>query len=202
MSIDRQRIDALVRYFDQFYQEEHRPKRTSIGYYRPTNLHDVRTLFDKLDEEGFLQQLDIFADAGGGDGRIAALASLYEARAYSIEGDKALHTLATRRIGELAAQGILEPLENNNGPWLVEGDFLDPQTYIQQLHVTPRAIDVFFNAGDNEQGLSRFIKKHGKDYSHLILMQSSGALVDPHMAFACTYRDAQNRYLARIYADH
>ncbi|MBI5002809.1 hypothetical protein HZC31_05455 [Candidatus Woesearchaeota archaeon] len=199
MALDKQRIDALVRYYDQFHKEERQPKRTSIGYYRPTNLRDVRTVFDILYHQRDLRPMDIFADAGGGDGRVAALASLYGARACSIEGDRAMYATAIKRRGELIAQGILDQSENNNGPWLVEGDFLDPATYLQQLHITPHAVDIFFNAGDNEQGLARLIKSYGKEFANLILMQSSSPLLISHLPYASVYRDDQQRYLATIY---
>ncbi len=196
--MDNEKIEDLVHYYDQFHTEMGRPKRTSIGCYQPTDLHDVKTLFDQLIADQFLDARDVFVDTGGGDGRIAALASLYGVHAISIEADSRMHQKATRRVAALEAYGILPYAKGRTNLFCVQGNFLETKTYTRGLSISPRLVDIVFNANSNEAALSQFISQHMKNEVYVVVMQSFGERIHGLSRYA-TYRDGTGRYLATMF---
>ncbi len=199
--VDQQRIDEIVRFYTRFSDEERRQKATSIGCYRPTRMDYLKDLFHILSEEGFLQYGDVFLDAGGGDGRVAALGAAYNMRTYSIEGDRHIHALAERRIGKLREEGILPAVSELPYPILACGDFLDIKTYVR-LPLRPSVIDTIFNGGDNELAVARFMKQHTRQGTYMLLMQSDGAAAERELLHVETYRDSTGRVMGKIFSLH
>ena|SRR3989338_7884772 len=199
--VDQQRIDEIVRFYTRFSDEERRHKATSIGCYRPTRIDYLKDLFHILSEEGFLPYGDVFLDAGGGDGRVAALGAAYNMRTYSIEGDRHTHALAEKRIGKLRAEGILSPVSESPYPILAHGNFLDIKTYVRLL-LRPSVIDTIFNGGDNELAVARFMKQHTKQGTYMLLMQSDGVAAERELFHVDTYRDSTGRLMGKVFSVH
>ena len=199
--VDQQRIDDIVRFYTRFSDEERRHRATSIGCYRPTRMDYLKDLFHVLSEEGFLQYGDVFLDAGGGDGRVAALGAAYNMRTYSIEGDRHTHALAEKRIGKLRAEGILPSVDRSEYPILACGDFLDIKTYVR-LQLRPSVIDTIFNGGDNELAVTRFMRQHTRQGTYMLLMQSDGVAAERELLHVETYRDGTGRVMGKIFSLH
>ncbi len=197
--IDQQRIDELIRFYTRFSDEERRHKATTIGCYRPTRIDLLKEIFERLYDDGFFQPHDIFVDAGGGDGRVAALGALYYMKTYSIEGDFRIHTLAEKRVQKLQRDGILT--NNLPHPILHHGNFLERETYVR-LHLYPKSIDIFFNAGDNEAALARFSRQETKNDAYVLLMQSDGTVIERELLLSAVYNDPNNRLLGKIFSCH
>lgn len=199
--IDQQRIDEIVRFYSRFSDEERRHKATSIGCYRPTRIDYLKELFHKLYGEGFLEPADIFLDAGGGDGRVAALGAAYNMHTYSIEGDLNTHALAERRVTKLRHEGVLPDVKKLRYPVLSCGNFLDIATYVR-LQLRPTTLDIVFNGGDNEHALAHFMKKNTRQGAYIIIMQSDGCAIERELRHAETYRDDTGRLMGRIFSLH
>ena len=197
--MDPIKINNLLHHYDKYFAELGRPRHTSIGMYQPTNLRDVRIVFDQLHAEGFLEPLDVLIDAGGGDGRVAALASLYDTIAYSMEGDRQIHALAEQRVENARTQGILsKEWDADNNLHLGYGDFLETRVYGKLFGCDFDDFLIFFNAGDNELPLAQLLNKNKKKEKFLIAMQSSGAGINQWMQHIDTCYDG-TRALARVY---
>ncbi len=188
--------DDLLRHYDPYFAELGRPRHTSIGTYHPTDLRVVKILFDQLEREGFFEPFDVFLDAGGGDARVAALASLYSTTSYSVEGDVRIHEHAVKRVQNARAQGIL-PGESSLR--LRNADFLDMRIYGRIVDHEFDEITIFFNGGDNEEGLARMLaRSSGRKGQYLILMQSAGSRVDHLLKPMGSYYD-NGRMIAKAY---
>ncbi|MBI5002228.1 hypothetical protein HZC31_02490 [Candidatus Woesearchaeota archaeon] len=199
--IDQRRIDDIVRFYNRFSDEERRHRATSIGCYRPTRIDYLKDLFHVLSEEGFLQYGDVFLDAGGGDGRVAALGAAYNMRTYSVEGDRRIHALAEKRIGKLREEGLLPVVNESPYPILAYGDFLDMRTYVQ-LRLRPSIIDTVFNGGDNELAVARFMRQHTRQGTYMLLMQSDGVAAHSELFHVETYRDGTGRLMGKVFSLH
>ena len=199
--MDKQKIDDVVRYYDRFYNEVGRPKRTSIGCYNATNLRDAQILFDHLYKEQFLDPRDVCVDAGGGDGRIAALLSVYGVNAVSIEADAKMHKLAEKRIQELHSIGVLPYAPKRANLQCIEGNFLDTEMYTQKLHLSARLINIVFNACTNEAATARFVKQQMRNETYLITMQSNGAQAEQILRRVQTFRDCTGRYIGSLFVN-
>ena len=199
--IDQRRIDDIVRFYTRFSDEERQHKATSIGCYRPTRMDYLKDLFHILSEEGFLQYGDVFLDAGGGDGRVAALGAAYNMRTYSIEGDRRIHALAEKRIAKLREEGILPPVSRSEHPILAYGNFLDIRTYVR-LQLRPSIIDTVFNGGDNELAVARFMRQHTGQGTYMLLKQSDGIAAERELLHVETYRDGTGRVMGKIFSLH
>lgn len=199
--MNKAKIDELVRYYGHFSSELGRPKRTSIGIYHPTLLDDVRTLFDKLHADGSLEPFDVFLDAGSGDGRIVALASLYDVHAYGIEGDVKIHTLAEQRVENAKKEGILPAqYPKKHTLSLGYGDFLDIHCYQRAIKIKSDTIEIFFNANDNCLSLAKMLEQiKNKKTRYLIVMQNSGLGIEQIMKLRKSYRDSTGRLLGKMY---
>ena len=142
-----------------------------------------------------------FLDAGGGDGRVAALGAAYNMRTYSIEGDRHIHALAEKRIAKLRAEGILPPVDRSEYPILAYGNFLDIRTYVR-LQLRPSIIDTVFNGGDNELAVARFMRQHTRQGTYMLLTQSDGIAAERELLHVETYRDGTGRVMGKIFSLH
>ena len=191
-------MQRVIDYYNKFEGETSRQKITSAGCYRPTSIYNVVELFRRI-EGGFdLSSCNTLVDAGGGDGRVAVVASLYGVRAISIESDKQTHKLAEERVGFLRNSGVFRTMHEQKNPLLILGDFLDTRTY-QRSGINLADITHMFNAGDNERRVARFMNEYIRHSTYLILAQSNGELIENKLRRLITYKGADNRSIGQVY---
>lgn len=197
--VDQRRIDELVRFYTRFSAEERTSKATTIGNYRPTRIDVLKELFEKAFNDYHLQPHFTLVDAGGGDGRVAALGALYDLRTYSIEGDLQTHALAEKRIAKLQREGILPYPLQYPYPVLAYGNVLELPTYVK-LRLRPHAVDIFFATGDNEAAFTAFVRRQTKPNVCVFLTQSEGSAMGRIFQHVETYRDNTNRLQCKIFS--
>lgn len=190
-----QRIDDIVRFYSRFSDEERKQERTAFGYYQATNMELLREFFQFLWKKGIVESTDHLVVAGGGDGRIAALAALYCAYVYSIEGDPHIHQKAEERIGELFDQRVFT---SHRLISLVRSDFLWKETYTR-TQIPLKSIDHVFNSGDNDKNLARFMRAEMPQQTHLLLMRSTGERVNNTLTYSDTYRTVSGQCVGKVY---
>lgn len=196
ITIDYGSLDSLIAYYDQFNSEERNGKHTSIGWYSVTPMDDLVVLFDWLNQAGcFDGPPGIIVDAGGGDGRIAALATLYRQRAYSIEGDLVIHGRAQQRLGFLYKWRILERKNGTPTADAILGDFTREEVYTRN-GIDPTQVDIVFNTGQNEDGFVQLFHKVAASY-YLVLMHPDASRVEPPLT-----RNVKCRLFSRDFSDY
>lgn len=112
---------------------------TQKGTYAPGSIYIIGHALDQLLKEKILLNGQTFLDAGSGDGRIVALASILGFKAYGIEYNEDLYTNSISNIKNLHLQGLIE-----SEPKIILGDFLDADSYTQ-LGVLFNSFDIIYN---------------------------------------------------------
>ena len=157
-------LTRLARVFAR--SEESRPRAlpiriTSRGTWVPTPVPVIDRAIRTLKEKGHLGEgapAGHVIDAGGGDGRIAAvLVSLDPVRVvYAIEADPVLHIQAVTNLQTLESEGLIDP----SGVHLIEANYCDPATY-ETRGIALGQTHIIFNYPDgNEHRLAGFVSDH------------------------------------------
>ena len=127
-------FNSLPERFDLFYSVEK-------GTYVTGSIKHVYLALQELKDD-LLFDSQTFIDAGSGDGRICAIASLMGLESYGIEYNGDVAQASFENIQQLKNMGIF-----TNGvapPKIVQGDFLEESTY-QKLGIEFSNINIIFN---------------------------------------------------------
>lgn len=129
-----QYFSSLPERFDLFYSVEK-------GTYVTGSIKHVYEALKELKEKSLLNG-KTFIDAGSGDGRVCAIASLMELESYGIEYNEDVAQASLENIQELKNRGIFT--NGSKIPTIVQGDFLEESTY-QKLGIEFNKINIIFN---------------------------------------------------------
>ena len=179
------RIKIVLEYFEEFKQGMIRrlgldgtsgdlafadcyESSTEFGQFIPSDIEDVNAIFALLEERGLDWKGKKFLDAGCGDARVCALASVYDAEVTGIEGCALVHKKAISRLMEIRQRGI------EIYPEIILGNFLHDDTY-----QTPFSeFDVVYNFINSEEQLAEKFAEEAKDDAIFILYGGSGRSFD------------------------
>ena len=138
-----QQIQELIKFysslgerFDLFYTVEK-------GTFVTGSIKHIYTALDQLKNNfKLISELDTFFDAGSGDGRICALASLMGLQSYGIEYHEMIANASIENINQLQTKGIIK--DQKTKPIIVKGDFLEEISY-SRLGIKFEEISIFYN---------------------------------------------------------
>lgn len=151
--------------------------REGVGVFRPTNLYHFREiLLAALQKKIFRPDLPFF-DAGFGDGRVLAVASLIFPRALGLEADEELAEQGLAHLDRLADLDLLDRQKIR----AIHGNFLNAQDFERRLRIDPSDIFQFFNYYDHAYDLLELLAQAAKPHAKLLLY--TGILVPQHDAF-------------------
>lgn len=122
----------------------------------------LETIFDK---NNLLHKNKVFLDAGSGDGRICAIASLLGLQSYGIEYNQDILKASIQNMKNLLEKEILTV---DNVPKLTQGDFLETNPY-QSLALEFSKIDIFFNFVTYHESLTQKITEESPKGTIFIL---------------------------------
>lgn len=152
---------SLEERFDLFFSVEK-------GTFVTGSIKHVFTALKQLKEEfKVMNDNEIFLDAGSGDGRVCALASLLGLQSYGIEYNDQITDDSLENINHLKDRGIFM----NGGvsaPKIVQGDLLEDSSY-DKLGIKFEEINIFFNFVTYHQELSEQIIKRSPSGTRLII---------------------------------
>ena len=152
---------SLEERFDLFFSVEK-------GTFVTGSIKHVFTALEQLKREfGVMKENEIFLDAGSGDGRVCAVASLLGLQSYGIEYNDQITDDSLENIEHLKSKGIFKE-ENVSAPKIVQGDLLEDSSY-EKLGIKFEDIDIFFNFVTYHQELSEQISKRSPSGTRLIL---------------------------------
>jgi hypothetical protein len=143
---------------------------TDGGLWHATPLSVLAAAIPVLEKTGLVTSPRILFDAGAGDGRLLAALALglpgaAERRLLGLECDPVLAGEAGSRLEALGARLPVSRL-----PRVAEGDFFQERAYAP-LAVSPSDLDLVFNYPDgNERRLLRWLARHGKRGSRLLIL--------------------------------
>ncbi len=152
---------SLEERFDLFFSVEK-------GTFVTGSIKHVFTALEQLKEEfKVMKENEIFLDAGSGDGRVCAVASLLGLQSYGIEYNDQITEDSLKNIEHLKSERIFEE-KNVSVPKIVQGDLLEDSSY-EKLGITFDEVNVFFNFVTYHQELSEQIRKRSPSGTRLIL---------------------------------
>ena len=163
-----QQLQELIKYysslperFDLFFSVEK-------GTFVTGSIKHVFEALEKLKIDFHLiSNKDSFLDAGSGDGRVCALASVLGLQSYGIEYHEQIVQAAIENIELLKQKGLFT--DNTTPiPVLVQGDFLEDSSF-EKLGITFEDISVFFNFVTYHEDLSCKIVNRSPSGTKLII---------------------------------
>lgn len=129
--------------------------------------HVYNALKQIKDEFKIFSENELFMDAGSGDGRVCALASLMNLKSFGIEYNDQITADSLENIKLLKQKGLFKQA-TVEPPKIVQGDLLDDSSY-EKLGITFEEVDVFFNFVTYHQELSEQIIQRSPSGTRLIL---------------------------------
>lgn len=163
-----QQIESLNAYFasleerfDLFYTVD---KGTFVtGSIR----HIFKALAQLIDEDKIIKENDLFIDAGSGDGRICAIASILGLQSYGIEYNETIVDSSLENIRNLQEKGVLSEREGTY-PKIVRGDIFEDSSY-DKLGIPFTDYHVIFNFVTYHEDLTMKIKEKSPSGTIFIL---------------------------------
>ena len=152
---------SLEERFDLFFAVEK-------GTFVTGSIKHVFTALSQLKKEfKVMKDNEIFLDAGSGDGRVCALASLLGLQSYGIEYNDQITDDSLENIENLKREGIF--IDGDiSAPTIVQGDLLDDSSY-DKLGIRFEDINIFFNFVTYHQELGEQIIKRSPSGTRLII---------------------------------
>src|SRR3989338_7092211 len=192
ISLDEERVADLAAYYGTHSGLAHQ-EGTSPAF-RPTNLYHFKDfMFAPIKKKSLDPALPFF-DAGFGDGRVLAAASLVFGRVLGLEADEGLAEQGLAHLDRLAGLGLIDRGKIR----AVAGDFLCPDDYERKLKAETHSIRQFYNYYDNAADLLDFLVRHGHPRAKLLLYTSK-VLVPGHDGFAATQIWEGDGFVAVVY---
>lgn len=149
---------SLGERFDLFYTVEK-------GTFVTGSIKHVAEALDSILENLHLKDENIiFLDAGSGDGRVCAIATLLGLKSYGIEYNEIIANDSQENIAKLEKLGVF----NKNKPIIVQGDILDNESYTK-LGLAFKNIRIIFNFVTYHEDLAEKIVKESATGTIFIL---------------------------------
>lgn len=146
-------------------------RRTAVGDFLISDLDRIFAGFQHLREQGTIDPTKPFLDAGSGDGRILALASLFGMKCFGIEYDARLAAQTKGHLANLREQGVLD---EDRMPVVVQGDFGKTETY-KALGKGLSAFGFVYHYVSNEKLIAKMISRYAKPGMYFLLYTGSSA---------------------------
>ena len=151
---------SLGEQFDLFYTVEK-------GTFVTGSIKHIYNALDQLKNYfNIISETDTFLDAGSGDGRICALASLMGLHSYGIEYHELIAKASIENIDQLETKGIIK--DQKNKPIIVTGDFLEENSY-ERLGIKFEDISLFYNFVTYHENLTEKIVNQSPQGTKFIL---------------------------------
>jgi len=143
----------IIKHYDKIDSQVRKKKArisypTAKGFFIPSSLVHMNIAFSKLSK--IIKKSRPFLDAGCGDARVMALASMFGYAAYGIEYEKDIAENAKKNLKKLNLFGMVE-----------KGDFLDDKTYLK-LGAKFEDFGTIFNFANSCIDLAEKIAKESK----------------------------------------
>jgi SAM-dependent methyltransferase len=119
-----QQINALFEYFESIGPQFDLAFAPEAGTYYPASIKSLNQVFNELRKNSIIFPNQMFLDAGSGDGRVVALASIFGFDSYGIELNKQIYDSSVNNIKKLYEKKII-----THKPQLICGDILNSSTY-------------------------------------------------------------------------
>ncbi|MHA2099475.1 MAG: hypothetical protein ACW99A_12420 [Candidatus Kariarchaeaceae archaeon] len=119
-----QQIKDLIDYFDSIGPQFDLAFAPEEGTYYPASIKHLFKIFQELIKSSVISPNQTFLDAGSGDGRIVALASLLGFDAYGIELNRLIYESSLQIIEELVKKKIITKI-----PHLICGNIINSSSY-------------------------------------------------------------------------
>jgi hypothetical protein len=119
-----QQMKDLIDYFDSIGPQFDLAFAPEEGTYYPASIKHLSKILQELIDRSIIYPNQTFLDAGSGDGRVVALASLVGFKSFGIELNKIIYESSTKIISNLYKKGIL-----STSPQITGGDIISSSTY-------------------------------------------------------------------------
>ena len=124
-----------------------------------------------------------FLDAGSGDGRVCAIASLLGLKSYGIEYNDLITADSQENIAKLLAQGLF----TDSKPVIVQGDIFDDESY-KKLGLEFKDINIIFN----------FVTYHEDLVEKIATESASGTVFILHSPCPISFRPTKLEFISEI----
>ncbi len=192
VALDEERVADLAAYYGTHSGLAYQEGQGRV--FRPTNLYHFREFMNAAIKKKNFDLAQPFFDAGFGDGRVLAAASLLFSRVLGLESDEGLAEQGLAHLDRLAALGLIDRRKIR----AVAGDFLCLDDYERKLKAESQSLLQFYNYYDNAQDLLDFLVRHGNPRARLLLYTSK-ILVPGHDGFAATQIWEGDGFVAVVY---
>ncbi|MHA1989938.1 MAG: hypothetical protein ACW981_07715 [Candidatus Hodarchaeales archaeon] len=134
-----QQFKDLIDYFNSIGPQFDLAFAPEVGTYYPASIVHLSKIFQELIDLSLIFPNQTFLDAGSGDGRVVALASLFGFESYGIELNKLIYESSLEHVSKLVTRIILP-----RSPLIVCGDVLSDTPY-NNLKKNFRDFQIIFN---------------------------------------------------------
>jgi|GEM_PF-1398091 hypothetical protein len=140
-------------------------KRTELGQFVPSPIMHIKAALDYLLDRNLIDPFAPLLDAGSGDGRIIAIASLYYGiTAIGVEYDAELFESSRNHINHLSTL-----CQSTASGTIIQGDFTDDLTY-KMNGLTFQMFSTVFNYINNESSIAYKISQDSPPHTKFVLL--------------------------------
>jgi len=161
MFFNSEKFRKLKTHFNQKDLNGEGFSETKVGIFLTTPTAHILKAWKILIDRKYLNENDVFLDAGSGDGRIIMTNGILGIKSYGIEYEESIYKKSLKN-----KQCFLE--NYNIEPQLTCGDFLDNATY-EKFNMSFENFNVIFNFANNHKPLVDKIIKQSKKGTLFIL---------------------------------
>ena len=170
-------VQDLNDYFESLGSQLDLAFSVTKGTYYPCSVLELSTVFNDLYSKGFIKPDQYFLDAGSGDGRVVALAGLYDLRSFGIEFNEGLYEYSFDKI-----QDLIDIFSFHVRPEVIHGDFLESQT-LKNNNLFFSDFDIIYNFATSPYEILSLIEKESNPGTIYIFQSIDQILRPDHVRF-------------------